>query len=126
MASFNQAQKKFDDDLDKQVARFVSAVHGHIVSETPVDTGRLRSSIVMEQDDDDNWIIGTSVPYAEQIEIGMAPTVIRPKNAKALKFQIGGKTVFAKKVNHPGFKGSHMFLKGLNFAEANMQQFFRK
>jgi hypothetical protein len=76
--------------------------------------------------DDKNWIIGTNVDYAEQIEIGMAPTVIRPKNAKALKFTIGGKTIFAKKVNHPGFKGSHMFLKGVNWAEANMQEFFRK
>jgi phage gpG-like protein len=126
MASFRQAKKKFDQDLDERINRFVIKTWATIVSETPVDTGRLRSSIIMEQDDDKNWIIGTSVPYAEQIEIGMAPTVIRPKNKKALKFEIGGKTIFAKKVNHPGFKGSHMFLKGVNWAEANMQEFFRK
>lgn len=36
------------------------------------------------------------------MEKGTAPHVIRPKNKKALRFTVGGKTIFAKHVNHPG------------------------
>ena len=123
MASFRQAQKKFDKELNERINQFVLATHGVIVSETPVDTGRLRSSIVVEEEDD-TWVIGTSVPYAEQIEIGMKPTVITPKNKKALYWPGAAHPV--KKVNHPGFEGSHMFQKGVNWAEANARNFFRR
>ena len=35
---------------------------------------------------------------------GTKPHIIRPKNAKALAFKIGGRVVFAKVVHHPGTK----------------------
>lgn len=38
------------------------------------------------------------------MEEGTAPHVIRPKNKKALRFTVGGSTIFAKSVNHPGIK----------------------
>lgn len=127
MVSFKQEQNKFEREFNEKLAKLVFATHGEIVRNTPVDTGRLRSSIVVEEPNDDNleWIIGTNVPYAEQVELGMQPTVIRPKNGKALKFQVGGETVFAKKVNHPGFEGRAMFQKGVSFAEANIKKFLR-
>jgi hypothetical protein len=40
--------------------------------------------------------------YASYVEGGTAPHVIEPRRAGALRFQIGGRTVFATKVNHPG------------------------
>lgn len=36
------------------------------------------------------------------IEDGTKPHVIRPRNGTFLKFVVGGRTVFARKVNHPG------------------------
>ncbi len=33
---------------------------------------------------------------------GTRPHVIRPRNARALRFTVGGRTVFARSVNHPG------------------------
>ncbi len=50
-------------------------------------------------------VAGTNVEYAGDIEFGTGPHLIRPKNAKALKFEKDGKTIFAKWVKHPGFKG---------------------
>jgi hypothetical protein len=44
----------------------------------------------------------TRVFYAEYVEEGTKPHVIKVKNAKALHFKVGGKDVFVKKVNHPG------------------------
>lgn len=42
--------------------------------------------------------------YALYVHEGSGPHVIRPRKAKALRFQIGGRTIFAKLVNHPGTK----------------------
>lgn len=38
------------------------------------------------------------------LEEGTRPYVIRPKSKKALRFVSGGKTIFAKRVDHPGIK----------------------
>ncbi|WP_327415386.1 hypothetical protein [Streptomyces sp. NBC_01233] len=38
---------------------------------------------------------------------GTRPHVIRPRRAKALRFDMGGRTVFAKKVNHPGTRANN-------------------
>lgn len=47
-----------------------------------------------------------TVPYGAIHEFGGTTRahVIEAINAAALRFQVGGKTVFAKKVNHPGSK----------------------
>ena len=50
--------------------------------------------------------------YAKFLEDGSAPHVIRPKDPKGvLAFVVGGKTVFARAVNHPGTK-AYLFMKG--------------
>lgn len=72
----------------------------------PVDTGRLRSSIRVERRSffglRSKWTIGSDVEYAPMVNDGTRPHLIRPKNAKALRFRMGGRIVFAKVVRHPG------------------------
>ncbi|MBT2490649.1 hypothetical protein J7E96_19440 [Streptomyces sp. ISL-96] len=46
---------------------------------------------------------------------GTRPHVIRPRRAKALRFDMGGRMVFAKKVNHPGTRAN-------NFLEAALRE----
>lgn len=48
--------------------------------------------------------------YALYVHEGTRPHVIRPKNGKALRFNVGGRTVFAKVVHHPG-TGARPFLR---------------
>ncbi len=48
-------------------------------------------------------------PYASHVEGGTEPHVILPKNGTFLRFVVGGRTVFARKVNHPGTK-PHPFM----------------
>jgi len=38
------------------------------------------------------------------MEEGTSPYVIKPRNKKALRFTVGGQTIFATQVNHPGIK----------------------
>ena len=48
------------------------------------------------------------------LEDGTKPHVIRPRRAKALRFELGDKIVFAKKVHHPGIKARKFIQKTLN------------
>lgn len=44
----------------------------------------------------------TVAPYVVYLEEGTGPHDIFPVTRKALKFKVGGKTVFATRVHHPG------------------------
>lgn len=113
------ATKELIKELKDKIRPIIFDTHREIMLNTPVDTGRLRNSIVVEEADD-GFIIGTNVTYAEYVELGTVPHIIRPVNAKALKFKIGGVTIFAKEVHHPGTEGHHMFLKGVSYFETQM------
>lgn len=72
----------------------------------PVDTGRLRASIQGEARRTwalrPQFTVFSEVEYAPYVNDGTRPHVIRPKNAKALRFVVDGQVVFARVVNHPG------------------------
>lgn len=73
----------------------------------PVRTGALRSSF-RAQATQNGVELEWRAPYAEVVDIGApAHTMTAPTSGgkKVYKFRIGGRTVFAKKVNHPGQKG---------------------
>lgn len=65
-------------------------------------TGDLRRSISRRVEGAHKGIVFTDMKYAPFVEFGTKPHVIRPKTKKMLAFKIGGKMVFARKVNHPG------------------------
>lgn len=44
---------------------------------------------------------------------GTRPHIIRPRRAKALRFQMGGRTVFAKYVRHPGTRANNFLAAAL-------------
>jgi len=126
--------KELRKQLKEKVKDLIFDTQAEIVMNTPVDSGRLRNSIIVEEKPD-GFIIGTNVPYAEFVEIDTEPHTIKPKNKKALRFEVGRKSrlsagkspkqaniVFAKVVHHPGTTGSHMFLKGVRFFENEMKR----
>lgn len=53
---------------------------------------------------------------------GARPHVIRPRRKRALKFQAGGRTVFAKKVNHPGNRANPFLLRAAQQAGLNVRR----
>lgn len=72
----------------------------------PVDTGRLRAAIkgklVRNWTLRSEYQITVNVDYAEMVHDGTRPHIIRPRNAQALRFNVGGRIVYAKVVHHPG------------------------
>lgn len=115
---------KADIKLDHVTENVLASIREVIVREGPVlaarvraklsgevlkiRSGRLLASIHNEMVESSNYLYGrvysSGVPYAAIHEYGgrTSPHVIVPVNAKALRFMVGGKVVFAKKVNHPG------------------------
>lgn len=76
----------------------------------PVDTGRLRASIKGELQGvwtlRPRFVVGTNVDYAEMVHDGTRPHVIRPRNARALRFMVNGRVVYARVVHHPGTRAN--------------------
>jgi len=70
----------------------------------PVRTGRLRDSIRVVRIGQVRFV-GPTVSYAPYVEFGTRPHIIRPRRARALRFEVEGRTVFAMYARHPGFRG---------------------
>ena len=69
-------------------------------------TGRLRGSIRAEEPRifslRGSVKVGSDLEYAAFVNDGTRPHIIRPRRAQVLRFTVGGRTVFAKVVHHPG------------------------
>lgn len=96
----------------------------------PVDTGRLRASIRIESRRTFTlrtvYTIGSDVFYAPYVNDGTRPHLIRPKTKQALKFTIGGRTVFAKVVHHPGTRANPFLDRALREVAAARGYTFRQ
>lgn len=62
------------------------------------------------------------VLYRPFVTQGTRPHEIRPVTAKALRFVVNGRTVFAKKVNHPGTKPNPYHVRTLNEQMPNVRR----
>lgn len=86
-----------NDFLDEEIgARILADAKAFV----PVDTGRLRDSLISEVHDKVLRVGSRDVEYATDVEMGTAPHVIRPRVKKALWWD-GAPHPYAK-VNHPG------------------------
>lgn len=89
--------------VSQAVRKSAFDIEARAKSLAPVDTGNLKGSITTDIASDGlSAEVTANADYAAPVEYGTRPHVIRPKNASMLAFKIGGVTVFAKKVNHPG------------------------
>jgi len=88
---------------------------GPLAMATPKVTGKLaRSSFFQIMGQDIGQWLQVMQPartpegkfYGGWVRGGTDPHEIRPKTAKALRFQIGGEIVFAMKVSHPGSRAN--------------------
>lgn len=115
------------DDVKNAIDRTRVDVQNEARRRAPVDTGRLRSSIVsraMNTGRSVGYVVGTNVKYAAAVEYGTAPHVIRPKNKKAL-FWPGARHPVGK-VNHPGTRAQPFMRPAIELTEiffrANLSQ----
>lgn len=95
----------------------------------PVRTGRLRSSIRADPPRifslRGSLTVGSDLEYAAAVNDGSRPHIIRPRRAQVLRFNVGGRIVFAKVVHHPGTKGTHFLDRALREVAAQRGYSFR-
>lgn len=111
--NLNRAARDMPAEMEKvrhTAARYIFEAQ---LAAVPRKTGRLAASIRIKHTVNRTEIGPEGVPYAVYMEFGTgqfnefggAPYEIRPtKPGGTLAFDIGGKTVFAKKVIHPGVR----------------------
>ncbi|MEM2922519.1 MAG: hypothetical protein QXF26_09425 [Candidatus Bathyarchaeia archaeon] len=81
----------------------------------PVRTGFLSEHIVKEVEVGRGRVI-SQAPYSAYVEFGTRPHIIRPRRARALRFEIGGEVIFARYVRHPGARGQFYMRRALEDA----------
>ena len=98
--------------LRPRLRRILRDIEGQAKENTPVLTGNLRRNIGRTGVQTDGMVLSGEVfahtDYAERVHDGTRPHVIRPRPERgpraALKFTIGGRTLYRKLVHHPGMK----------------------
>jgi hypothetical protein len=110
-------------EKERTMRAIVLLVEGEVKRVTPVRTGTLRRSITSRVEDGGNrGRIGTNLSYARAVHEGTKPHTIVPRNAAVLRFQIGGETIFARHVRHPGTRGQPFLVEGLRRARAGVDR----
>lgn len=113
--TFKSLIDKLGNDIDAgftaAMNRVVAAVEGESLDEVPVVTSNLLNSISsFVTDGGSTGVIKATAEYAKFVHDGTKAHIIRPKSpGGVLAFQVGGRTVFARKVNHPGTKADPFF-----------------
>ncbi len=72
-----------------------------------VRTGRLRRSLHMKQGRRSRYqyiTVGSNMNYAYMHHEGTSRHQIRAREGRIMRFNVGGRVVYARKVNHPGTK----------------------
>lgn len=102
-----QLRTQVNDILQRRMRQIIRLVAADARVNAPVDTGRMAQAIKEDPivSEGPFRVIGgvtSHAPYSAFVHQGTRPHVIRPRNAAALRFQMGNRTVFASSVNHPG------------------------
>lgn len=89
------------DALEEVVKKTAVELQRNVAIEAPVDEGKLAGSWLIRGGGLEYWVY-TNTEYAQMVAEGTRPHVIVPVSASVLVFEKNGRTIFAKRVNHPG------------------------
>lgn len=105
LADINKYKREVVEGVKRQTVTSTFNIRNEAFDKAPRKTTYLASSI--KSLISGNKLLGevsANAEYAEAVEKGTKPHVIRAKNKPLLKFQVGGQWVSKKSVNHPGTK----------------------
>lgn len=105
-----------DGPVAREVTRRTIALRNIVVQETPVAKGELRRNWNVRYENTPKGVTGVianSTQHIWPLIDGARPHVIEPHTARVLAFRVGGKTVFARRVHHPGNQPNHFIEQAL-------------
>jgi HK97 gp10 family phage protein len=101
----NNAGEMAGRSLDDLMLFIANSMAQDMQAIVPVDTGNLKSAIKVTKEGEGRYRVGPDLvqaPYAWFVEFGTKPHIIEAKPGKTLRFQKDGKTIYTKRVRHPG------------------------
>lgn len=104
-AAINYLRFNWGGPIGRDLNRRLRTVEFRARATAGVRTGNLRRSMTTERKRVRNGLegrVGSPVKYAQLHHEGTRAHVIVPRKAKALRFMVGGRVVFASRVRHPG------------------------
>jgi len=102
--------------VERNMRRRIERVENRARQLAPGSMSRqIRSEITRERNEVTGFVISDH-PATIFVVSGTRPHIIRPVRARALRFQVGGRTVFAKIVYHPGTRANNFLLEALREA----------
>lgn len=112
------------------LARLAAAVHDDVKDMIGLHTktGAMEQSLRWIKQDDEHIIYNDLQrdEHALFVHWGTKPHVIRPTTKKTLRWPLPGGFAFAKKVNHPGYKGDPYFVKAAEEAPKRFEVIVRQ
>lgn len=121
---------KLTDNSQRIISGFLEMVleelAGNAIREAPVDEGKLASNIGVIKFSDFVWGLLIDVAYWRPVQFGSKPHIIRPVNAKVLRFQTKGSVVFAKFVNHPGNDPNPFIDRAIDLTRPRIGEFLER
>jgi hypothetical protein len=99
------ARRKLEQRTER-VARIAAA-------EAPGSMGEYITTDVQEGPRGLQGVIVCNHPKVRLVLDGTRPHLIRPRRAKALRFEVGGDVVFTKLVRHPGTRPNNFMARAL-------------
>lgn len=123
LSAWRKAPDVMSSEMNKAVSAVTLFLEGETVKEAPVDKGILRRGIGHRV----AGFVGrvfTSTKYAIFVHEGTSPHTIRPRNAKVLRFKVGGKWVYAKQVRHKGTKANPFLKRAFENSQRKVQNIF--
>ena len=122
----NETAMKIEKAIRYFVRDLSADLEGNLARKANVDQGNLMGSWDRRFVDAYSYQITSSAKYALAVSEGWDPFTIYPKNKEVLAFNVGGNTVFADKVEHPGYEGSNYIPKSINQTMDRVDYFIDK
>jgi hypothetical protein len=112
--------------IDNFFAMSAEELQRQVMANAPMRTGELIKSIGIVRLGEAHYAVGSPLEYALYQEVGTRPHMIYPRVAEVLAFEVGGQTVFARYVRHPGFPGRRYFARAVGEYLRSAGEIFRR
>ena len=125
VVSVDDLKRELEQRVRITARRTSSEWERQVKQDEPFDTGLMVSRTKMTDRATSSGFVVQGVvdtDYAEMVSGGTRPHVIRPRRARALRFTVGGQTVFATRVNHPGTRPNDFWTRPLERLSGTVQR----